>query len=1334
MKFYLKQLACFITVLVLSGSSLAYSQWIKKGNTLGLARGESVVADNIGNVYSTGIFICNLVFDGDTLFNPTCTDLTGIPRFDGFVVKYNSNGILQWAKQITGEKTKTLSIAGITVDNAGNSYITGYYTGSLDFSGTVITNTTALKDMFIARYQSNGTLDWVRSNFARRANSFIQSTTIAADATGNSFVAGIHKDTVIFEGDTLFPSLTQEFFITKYNAAGVYQWVISSRGDSTGAEASINAITLDISNGIYVTGTFKDTVRIFPGDTLKSIPTESGIFLARYSDPPGLSWKIQENVNGATAQAIALDKTYTNVVIAGQYKGVATIGTDIMSPSGTDLAAFAAKYNTTGAFAWARSSLVNAGDSVATGRGIGVDEFGGVFLAGSFGKKNSTSSITTSTTTKTGFTGYDGFVTKFSATGALKWIQPLGGNLNDEVRGIYVQDSSNVCIAGYFSERMRVDSNVVINSNSGGFNSFVAKMDICPFYSADIVAGGPTTFCREDSVLLTATAGAGYTYQWQKNGLDIVGGTAVTYYALDSASYRVAITHPTYPCVKYSLPLFIKVNPLPNVTITVSGPTSFCTGSNVRLTGPQGNSYKWLNSGAVIPLATTFSYIATTSGNYSQVSQNSYGCIDTSIITIVTVVPYPVPLVSPASKFIVCNGTVHTISANTSTGYTYQWLKNGLVISGEVAATYGATTTGIYKVRISNSLGCAATSITSDTLTIISKPPATLTLSGSTTLCSYETTTLLANTGVGLIYNWERNGIAVGTGLSSYVPIVSGDYLVKVSNATGCKDSSAPVSITINPQPITSLSAGGPISFCTGDAVLLSASTGVGYTYIWQRNSAVLSGEVTANYSALATGNYKVLITDPSTSCSDTSNSIAVITNPLPIATLTALGSTSFCIGDSVELKASSGTGFSYVWKRDGVVLVGVSTVNYFAKSAGLYTVDITNSATCTTVAVGVTVNVFTVPPASITSAGPTTFCAPGSVTLNATTGGTYSYIWRKDGFVLSSETTAVLVASSSGSYSVQVTITGSCTNTSSATVVVVKSNVKPEITTNGTDISTAQYLSYEWRLNGTPISGAANQIYNAITSGFYTVRVENGLNCISISDPVSVCVPAPFITTAGALLKGSTGMNWQWYLEDILINGAVAQNYFAQASGDYKVKVKDASGCESFSIAKLVCVPAPTITLGSNNLMTASVGQTYQWYLDEVEIIGATTQQYIAIVSGNYTVKVEDNNACEAVSMPLELFVTSNIKAVSGIELFCYPNPVSSILALELKNKTSGSLRVEILDLLGNLIQSTEYSSVEKEFRIMLDVLELPAGSYFLRVTDADNNQTITKINKIHN
>jgi hypothetical protein len=93
--------------------------------------------------------------------------------------------------------------------------------------------------------------------------------------------------------------------------------------------------------------------------------------------------------------------------------------------------------------------------------------------------------------------------------------------------------------------------------------------------------------------------------------------------------------------------------------------------------------------------------------------------------------------------------------------------------------------------------------------------------------------------------------------------------------------------------------------------------------------------------------------------CSSTTSSSTVVTlNPLPPATITPQGPTTFCAGGSVLLKGNSGTGFTYHWKKGGVNIAGATNKNYTATLAGVYKIKVTDANGCSKLSTGVTVTV----------------------------------------------------------------------------------------------------------------------------------------------------------------------------------------------------------------------------------------------------------------------------------------------------------------------------------------------------------------------------------------
>ncbi len=222
-------------------------------------------------------------------------------------------------------------------------------------------------------------------------------------------------------------------------------------------------------------------------------------------------------------------------------------------------------------------------------------------------------------------------------------------------------------------------------------------------------------------------------------------------------------------------------------------------------------------------------------------------------------------------------------------------------------------------------------------------PVPAITASGPLSFCAGGSVDLTASSG--LNYKWS-NGAATQT-LSA---TTAGNYTVTVTYQNGCSKASGKKKVTVNANPVPVITPNGPITFCDGGTVSLNAGSFT--TYLWNNGATVQT--VIANASAT----YKVTVTNAN-GCTGTSAQVATVVNPLPTATATPTGSTTFCAGDSVKITANGGAGLSYQWRKGANNVGGATAKIYYPKTQGSYTVKVTDANTCskTSAAVAVTVN-----------------------------------------------------------------------------------------------------------------------------------------------------------------------------------------------------------------------------------------------------------------------------------------------------------------------------------------------------------------------------------------
>jgi len=598
---------------------------------------------------------------------------------------------------------------------------------------------------------------------------------------------------------------------------------------------------------------------------------------------------------------------------------------------------------------------------------------------------------------------------------------------------------------------------VTVSQNGCSSTSAAQVVAVGSSPPATVTASGPTTFCQGSSVTLSAPAG--YTYLWSD------GTTAQSITASTAGSYSVTVT--SNGCSSTSAAQTVVVNPVPPSTVTASGSLTFCQGGSVSLSAPTGYSYLW-SSGA-----TTQSITAFAAGSYS-VTVSANGCSSTSAAQAVVVNPLPSSAVSVSGSLTFCQGSSVTLSAPA--GYSYLWS------NGATTQSITASTAGSYSVTVSAN-GCSSTSA-AQAVVVNPVPPSTVTASGPLTFCQGGSVSLSAPTGYS--YLWSN-----GATTQSITAFAAGSYSVTVS-ANGCSSTSAPLAVTVNPNPPANVVASGPLTFCQGGSVALVAPSG--YAYVWS------NGATTQTINAVASGSYTVTVYG--NGCSSTSAPVQVSVVPNPSAAVTASGPLTFCQGGSVTLVAPAGA--TYLWSN------GAVTQSITATASGAYSVVVSSNG-CSTGSSVQQVTVLPTPPATVAASGALTFCVGGSVVLTAPAG--YSYSWN------TGATTASITATTSGTYSVVVS-DGTCSATSSGTAVsAVPNNLNPQVfgvalapINTVQNYFTSQNLGngYTWVVaGGSVVSGQGTNAVTVFlgTTGYVKVTVVETNGYCNQSDTLTVKV-----------------------------------------------------------------------------------------------------------------------------------------------------------------------------------------------------------------------------------
>ncbi|MDR3669134.1 MAG: SBBP repeat-containing protein [Ignavibacteriaceae bacterium] len=354
---------------------------------------------------------------------------------------------------------------GISVDGAGNSYVTGEFYGSAKFD-TITIYGHAYNDIFIAKFGSNGVCLWATDIGQSPHQSYGNS--ISTDSEGNSYFTGLGYGTI---GNFHISG----WFVSKFNTNGNCLWAKSaaigfgfggvsidskgncyitgggiiekfnSNGDSLWVKQYLNSsgrsIAADANQNIYITGNFIGNA-IFDTIPLTSYGG-TDIFISKYDSNGNCLWAKQAgDTNNDAGYGISIDAN-GNSYVTGYFNGTATFDTfHITSYGGADI--FISKYDSNGNCLWVRHAGGNVDYDYGTG--VCVDANGNSYIIGHF-----TGPANFDNTQLSGYGGWDAYIAEFDHDGNNIWAKQIGGSLEDQGNGISVDILGNIYATGFFT-------------------------------------------------------------------------------------------------------------------------------------------------------------------------------------------------------------------------------------------------------------------------------------------------------------------------------------------------------------------------------------------------------------------------------------------------------------------------------------------------------------------------------------------------------------------------------------------------------------------------------------------------------------------------------------------------------------------------------------------------------------------------------------------------------------------------------------------------------------------------------------------------------------------
>ena len=666
--------------------------------------------------------------------------------------------------------------------------------------------------------------------------------------------------------------------------------------------------------------------------------------------------------------------------------------------------------------------------------------------------------------------------------------------------------------------------------------------------------GNDTTLCPGATLILDA-AEPGASYQWQNgpvtSSITVVqaGTYSVTVANIAGCSDTDAIT------VQYASPNAVELG----------NDTTICQGNTVPLDATlPGSSYLWSTG------ATTATITVASTGTYAvSVIQGACTVNDAILVTVL-----PSPVVDLGNDTTLCAGATIALDASWPAA-AYLWS------TGATTNTISTAVQGDVWVAVSAG-GCT----TSDTITVNVLSALSLDLGNDTTLCPGATLALTAQLPGGITM-WS-------TGVSANTITVAQPSTIWATVTVGACAASDTIGVVYS--TLAPFNLGPASALCSGQSMVLDATTTAGASYLWDDGSTAVSRSVSTAGTFWAQATIANCVT---------SDTIAISLTPLPVVDLGP--DTALCPTVPMLLQATAGG--TYLWSNG-------STQSSISVAAGGWDVMVTVNGCSNSDAI----TIGTLPAAIADLGNDTTLCLGATMLLDATQTGAY-YVWQNG------STASSLNVVQAGTYAVTVDL-GGC----AASDAIVVAYFNPTSVSLGPDTMLCPGNTIAWSFN---LAGASYLWSNGSTASQFStsnagaVWVQAGAAACVATDTVQVGITPlvqpdlgddAFLCEGDSLVlsvtPGTAMVQWS--------TGATSNSIIATNSATYTVALTN-DGCSASDavdltfrpvIADIDLGPDRTLCPGQELVLDAFIPvATYAWST------GSTDASLLVLLPGTYGV-----------------------------------------------------------------------------------------------------------------
>ncbi|AEA45643.1 gliding motility-associated C-terminal domain-containing protein [Fluviicola taffensis] len=1094
-----------------------------------------VEVNNLNESYVAGYI------SGQTSFGSSNSISNTFGNTDAIITKYNPAGGVVWIKQFGGTLADRAIDLAIGPDQ--NIVVTGQFFGSVTFGGTTLVSSSNSKDIFIVKLNPAGNVIWARKEGGNLADNGYKLT---IDNLNNILLTGEYQGTATIGSNTFtstndpntgLPSF--DLFISKYDPSGNPIWSLSGYADFDDRGL---AVDVDAQNNIFFAGQFSDTLN-FASNTYNNNGINIG-FLCKLNPAGQLQFFHLLKAGYTLPNDLEVNQNNEPILI-GDFLGNMNYydqngANSIQNPY--DKQIFILKTSNTGQYIW-NNTLGSTNELSA--KSLSIDAINNIFVTGYF--KCDLSEIQDVSENLFNSIGFkDPYLLKVTNTGTRSYIKQFGSKLDDEGKGIGINQVDKPLICGSYTADLNFSpgSNAPalgydnftfnpyygmepyhvylvgdqsrnsfltnqVNSTAGDYNYYKTPSadSLVGYIHAEeaehyvTVVGDTVHFCT-DAVLYYETLthnhfGPSYTSTWYD------GSQNITNVITNSGTYWVK--HDRDDACEMDMDSIIAIKEtLPNLPLL-----SDDHNVNVLNPGPNYNNYHFCYpEGAII--------------NFSNIDPG------TTITTIGNAVTFHGPgphLLNQELQYFVQATNQYCLSTGMFI-FQHDFAEPHDSISLSIAMNTTCPTGDSIEIcqnipvqfhgidLIINPLGNFYPSVYPPIDTVIW-------IIDGVPHINYDTASTLFNT---TVTGWHTVQIKVIKGYENVCGIDTTVY-------TATKQ----FYIKVNPNPTWGTTIGGGNLLCPNDSEYLVAEnphpslSWSGSNILWNNGADSIEVNAPGWY------NYTGIIVDPITTCSSYIVFNHYISVKVPPNITSLPGDAVICPFDSLLMSVPN-TFVGYLWMGpNGDTLSTLSTC--YTDQIGSYVCVLTDADGCVLSTPPFEVFEYSTPTISILPNA--TICSNENVEIQINSSGNASILWLNTG-----STSDHLVTNVPGVYVIQIS---QCGVTILDSVTIINGSFNATISVSDSVLcfgdtavftGSATGASYEW--NSGPITGPT---FSTVTGGSYSALVTNQYGCTAQTNTINITnVPGstpPMIASqtvcpgANVTLQTAPPITINWYSTD---------------------------------------------------------------------------------------------------------------------------------------------------------------------------------------------------------